>query len=126
MKREIKFRGYNNERKIWLVGDLSYNNEKYYVIPQALCNETIYFPYYEAAPDSIGQYTGRRDVDGKEIYEGDIVQFSESVADYVQETYRVEVSYDEDTNGFYPLYDYQLYDFEVIGNVYENKELLNQ
>lgn len=58
MKREIKFSGYNKKRKMWLVGDSSYNNGKYFVIPQALCNETIYFPYYEVDRGSICEYVG--------------------------------------------------------------------
>ena len=73
------------------------------------------------------QYTGLKDKKGVEIYEGDVVKTKNS---------RYKVIFDKccfwgvDELGKYPIYqicNYVLDDerFEVIGNIYENPELLH-
>ena len=76
--------------------------------------------------DTLMQYTGLKDKNGIDVYEGDVVKTKNSL---------YKVIYDKccfwgiDEMGKYPIYQtkhYVMEDeiFEVIGNIYENPELL--
>lgn len=132
MNREIKFRGKRVDNGEWVYGDLiqSFCDDKAYIdsnncfdIKHILVNPPI-----EVDKETVGQFTGLLDKNGKEIYEGDIVR--------------------EHCNNYTPIYQNAIYmaynvdkindpyvstqfnviwrnGCEVIGNIHDNKELLN-
>lgn len=75
--------------------------------------------YKECKKETLGQYTGLKDKNGKEIYEGDIIEFNENEwgCKHIE-----PVEYD------FEYLDMRKNDFnqwcEVIGNIYDNPELL--
>lgn len=73
------------------------------------------------------QYTGLKDKNGKDCYEGDIVSFEEP--QFETEMLKCPVVFHEGSfcakwrNGWIPVWDF-VDDFEIIGNIYSNPDLL--
>ena len=83
-------------------------------------------------PDTLGQFTGLTDCNGKEIFEGDIVRYYDDIEDeqvtshviYHKESCSFCVAPTELCGDYIGLTVY--WQFEVIGNIYDNPELINQ
>lgn len=122
--REYLFRGkFGNE---WKYGFLSIE-PKSLVIKEPYKNESSNVWHIDA--DTVGQYTGMKDKNGKRIFEGDIIDFSDRSD---SDGYGV-VKYDASETEFGIEYDniyeslgkhYYPEDIEVIGNIYDNPNLV--
>ena len=72
--REIKFRGRRRNGE-WMYGALIPAELSWWGVP-SIADKNF---RYEVDPETIGQYTGYKDVEGKEIYEGDILKSADKL-----------------------------------------------
>ena len=120
--REIKFRGLS------LTGDWIYGNlDNQGNMVEIFNRDDGMFSKSVVMPKTIGHYTGLKDKDGKEIYEGDILQLPKGGIRYVKwsDTFKVFVLVDP-TGKEIPMNisNYATELIKIIGNIFENKELL--
>lgn len=150
MEREIKFRGKSVKNGKWLYGYLGEARGK---VLQSIYKEKVIFENLEwfntdnfgfvvndciVDEDTIGQFTGLYDKNGKEIYEGDIVCsckyknikhivfYDNRVASFVAVCIDENTGTDLETKCHITQEWIDNYPKEVAGNIYDNKELLNQ
>ena len=142
--RTIKFRGKKPTNGVWVYGSLVYSNEIqaaiYFQTGRGLVKsmEWVY-----VNPETVGQFTGFLDKNGKEIYEGDVLRSDEypysCIGDNRRDNYYAVVYYCEEGACFgtvtakNPSSDVggisdgilddvereKMKNFEVIGNVYD-------
>ena len=117
--RTIKFRGYSQTFNSWFYGDLLITRQPATIV----CEESGH--EYEVEPNSVGQFTGLYDKNGKEIYEGDILAF-ENILNFkkVLQSHFV-IKWEDYGNGMLGFTQFSpINNFVICGNLYENPELL--
>ena len=135
--REILFRGKRTDNGEWFYG--YYTNARYYLDKKEMHiifeQDVEVYPHSEFAggeeviPETVGQYTGLTDKNGRKIFEGDIIKCKVHemngyrVRRGVVEYHGVGFIMNLDPNSWYDQKNIS-FDCEVIGNIYDNPELL--
>ena len=130
--REILFRGKHSPKSMWDYGDLYIDHDKVYISMR----ETMHGVrvHGEVIPETVGQFTGLTDKNGKKIFEGDVVKrcftLTRGPNKESRETQVGVVRYDNVTCGYLIRGACNLRrqwpgdTIEVIGNIHDNPELL--
>lgn len=125
--REILFRGKCKTDNEWLYG-FPYVTRKNAVKINWYCSEFGSMRTDEVDPETVGQYTGLTDKNGKRIFEGDIVEHvldgEQAVISWLKYYACFGLSFDGWCCGFDNYDDNLPSDFEVIGNIHDNPGLL--
>lgn len=122
--REMKVRGYSLDEGQWIKGfGAEYNDDlETYLVHN-------YRGFFEVDGESIGEYTGEEDVNGKEIYEGDIVETTRALNHIVGVVTMIKGCWyiQDGKDSYYRLIPrFGTAENKVIGNIYENKNLLEE
>ena len=145
--REILFRGKRKDNSEWIYGYYALHG-----IHLGTIEEEIYptiapfgnYPIsYEVAPETVGQFTGLTDKNGKKIFEGDIIKFHKyrgepdwtGVVKYEYCSYiavgRMPLAYEKriGEEPYFSSFEVQLSGIDkatinVIGNIHDNPELI--
>jgi uncharacterized phage protein (TIGR01671 family) len=150
--REILFRGKTKDNGEWVEGFYSkakdYLSEKeihvIFPLDLTLYPHSEFSSYEEIIPETIGQYTGLTDKNGKKIFEGDVIKYKEvhkfddvdDIPSLEPENIEEKIGVIKYENGkFAPIpelhycddywYAYGYINFEVVGNIHDNPELLS-
>ena len=130
MNREILFRGKRCSDGEWVYGYYveskhswqGHKPHKSWIVPNAISNGGFFniLGRYAVKDDTVGQYTGITDKNGVKIFEGDIVHWKSPYG----HSFTNAVGHDDAYGRFTPIDIFTGYDCEVLGNIYDNPELL--
>lgn len=133
--RPIKFRGKRIDTGEWVFGNLvnvrDGNTSRYYPCIVISYNHDS-FDWIEVKPETVGQFTGYLDENKQEVYEDDIVRCIDPDGEEYVTTVRHDggafaidvVSCDYDYSAIGWAIDVDVEEMRVIGNIYDNPELL--
>lgn len=151
MNREIKFRGKRLDTGEWVYGyyavhhisltDIDHKTNQIIRVgtrtDHAIFNDERKDEggyWKDVIPETVGQFTGLHDKNGKEIYEGDILHLAGIISDYSYSVVQwnneigawcVRLRYESHV-GCKPLGEWMKnYHIEVVGNIHDNQELIN-
>ncbi len=129
--RTIKFRGKSRYDRRWIIGALVPNGKR-----PCIAEFGKLFELTEVDHESVGQFTGLSDHNGREIYDGDIITVK---GDYPRVVLWDKMSWALMPTEYYHEEDFWVMnlqhpgldwwdefadEFEIIGNIYENPDML--
>lgn len=140
MDKIIKFRGKRKDNEEWIYGNLIIDEDKYYIclgINEHIKRNNYEVYMIEVIPETIGQFTELYDINKKELYDGDIINIKDELLnnfDYLIKWNQEYLRYylysvnKKELNKIGGILEAHLNSLkiEVIGNIYDNKNLLEE
>ena len=124
MKRENLYRGKRVDTGEWVEGSLIGNDV---IVGKIVEFEEDYFCtefWYKVDPETVGQFTGMTDKKGKKLFEGDVYSMGEKNILYVVIFDKSQFIGKQVGNRSLAGLEYWKSDIGIVGNVYDNPELL--
>ena len=136
--REILFRGKQEDNGEWVYGAYYHQTEFYgddcdyhYIISSCDELEDNMMCFDGVIPETVGQYTGLTDKNGKRIFEGDIIDTPDRLIKVVWfernaqfDLNFIKHAHDKKIINFKGIEMRDLKEYEVIGNIHDNPELI--
>ena len=138
--RDTKFRGKRIDNVEWVYGNLVQTiKEGVYILKMPSFIPAKTFPaqmFIEVHSESVGQYTGLKDKEGKELYDGDVVKYEVYNLNEQSHFYNGEIQWRQGQLGTWWRYKSKnttfmlktgnVFKMEKIGNIHDNPELLEK
>jgi uncharacterized phage protein (TIGR01671 family) len=130
--REILFRGKTPITGKWIFGTgVLYDSINTWIVSNPSLQPLAFGEkHFTAIPETVGQYTGLTDKNGKKIFDGDIVKFDNiiGIINYNEGCYCIKTKKPDWRNRNNPAIDIVMNEYpneiEVIGNIHDNPELI--
>lgn len=124
-KREILFRGKRTDNGEWVEGYYAKSGHDFILLDNMLaCG---YFEMFEVDQETVCQYTELVDKNGRKIFEGDVLEFTNSdfgKSNYIVFWNQIEWGIRSDLGNDDDLRFWDSSEWEVIGNIFDNPELI--
>ena len=127
MERKNIFRG-KNKKNGWIYGDLIHNRGEVFIAPIGIANPFATSEDFVVDENSVGYFTSLKDKNNKDIYEYDIVSHNGKIFICVWAKMYASFAFVEDKENVGYTY-FSMCDkdkLKIIGNIYDNSELLNK
>lgn len=130
MNREILFKAKRKDNGEWIEGYYVYCRKRHYILQvlnKAIGFDEREYEWVEVDPDTICQYTGLTDKNGKKIWENDILRIGEN-AKLMVSWHHFKASWVLSKKGW--MYNHffgesvEPEDVEAVGNIFDNADLL--
>lgn len=128
--REILFKAKRKDNGEWIEGYYVYCRKRHYILQvlnKAIGFDEREYEWVEVDPDTICQYTGLTDKNGKKIWENDILRIGEN-AKLMVSWHHFKASWVLSKKGW--MYNHffgesvEPEDVEAVGNIFDNADLL--
>lgn len=136
MNREILFRGKRVDNGKWIEGFYAECDKRAFIMAEPDCDISKHMldgywlgVFYEVIPETVGRYAVLTDKNGKKIFEGDIVSDGNpdnylGIVEWSDYNKGLVVSFGGLPENFHELISVDRVEFDIIGNIHDNPELL--
>ncbi|MFD0673952.1 YopX family protein [Cohnella sp. GCM10027633] len=117
--RDIRFRGKRIDNGEWVYGYFVKGATRFCIL-----HSLAVFDAVDVDPDTVGQYTGLKDLNGKEIFDGDVLDISGRPMFIEWNDISAQWAVKSPSGTGYLDMNNDLHEYEVIGNIHDNGDLL--